>query len=190
MEVLFSFGTSKQFPFQGGYIIIDSDSRAAAISEFRRRYPDINEGIINCSDIYTDPVSIQEFKSNGNLGKGCHMYIKSYKEFPKECIGESDIASLTLRGPDSVAILNFGGDNYYQAYMCDENASIGEHYEKAFESEHWLRIYDDYGLQKEIKAEKITVYQAGSYGCIIQTKNERQIENFKCKNKKNNEITR
>lgn len=31
MEVLFSFGTSEQFPFQGGYIIINASNKIAAV---------------------------------------------------------------------------------------------------------------------------------------------------------------
>lgn len=75
MEVLFSFGTSKQFPFQGGYIIINAADKQTAIKEFRKRYPDVTPGIINCSDIYTSPARIREFKRDGTLGAGCHLYI-------------------------------------------------------------------------------------------------------------------
>ena len=75
MEVLFSFGTSEQFPFQGGYIIINAPNKIAAVEEFRRLYPDVHPGILNCSDVYTNPNLIKNFKESGNLGAGCHLYI-------------------------------------------------------------------------------------------------------------------
>ncbi len=75
MEVLFSFGTSEQFPFQGGYIIINASNKIAAVEEFRRLYPDIHPGILNCSDVYTNPDLIKDFKESGNLGAGCHLYL-------------------------------------------------------------------------------------------------------------------
>ena len=35
MEVLFSFGTSEQFPFQGGYIIINASDKISGTSRNR-----------------------------------------------------------------------------------------------------------------------------------------------------------
>lgn len=75
MEVLFSFGTWKGYPFQRGYIIINAVDVQTAIKEFRNHYPDFNSGRLNCCDIYTDDARISEFKENGNLGVGCHQYI-------------------------------------------------------------------------------------------------------------------
>ena len=39
----FTFGTAKQFPYQGGYLIVRARNQAEAIQRFRRSYPDINE---------------------------------------------------------------------------------------------------------------------------------------------------
>lgn len=75
MEVLFSFGTSEQYPFQGGYIIINAANRYEAVQEYRKRYPDRTPGIINCADIYDNYYTVADFKENGNLGEGCHLYI-------------------------------------------------------------------------------------------------------------------
>ena len=84
MEVLFSFGTWEKYPFQRGYLIINAHSKYDAVNEFRRRYPDVNPGTLNCADVYTDSHTIREFKQNGNLGKGCHLYIDMIKEEMKE----------------------------------------------------------------------------------------------------------
>lgn len=54
----------------------------------------------------------------------------NYKEFGKEYIGDSDVASLVLVGVTkkglSAEILNFGEDRSYSAYMADgDNVEIG-----------------------------------------------------------------
>lgn len=84
MEVLFSFGSWKGYPYQNGFVIIDAPDKKAAIEEFRRRYPDKTPGVINCSDIYTDKDKIKTFTEENNLGAGCHKYISlNYpKKFP------------------------------------------------------------------------------------------------------------
>jgi len=98
---------------------------------------------------------------------------KSYKDYPKSHIGSSDISSLILAGyvPDKGMVpqrLDFGEDGDYAAYVVtDKNVGIGAHYRKVAEFENWMNVYDDYGLVKEVKADKIIVYRAGERGCII-----------------------
>lgn len=94
--------------------------------------------------------------------------MKNYKDFEKVFIGDSDIASLTLRSPMEATVLNFGEDNSYKAYIVEGNAEIGEHYDKVYECNNWLKIYDDDGLSAEFDADYIAVYRAGEMGCIIQ----------------------
>lgn len=48
----FTFGTAKQFPYQGGYLIVRARNQTEAIQRFRRSYPDINENTVNCAFIY------------------------------------------------------------------------------------------------------------------------------------------
>lgn len=98
-----------------------------------------------------------------------HYEMKHYKEFTKIYIGDSDIASLILRGPDKLAELRFGGDNSYFAYECFGDVVIGNHYTKVFESSTWLSIYDDHGrVYENYRAgESVRVFRAGDYGCII-----------------------
>ena len=99
--------------------------------------------------------------------------MKTYKDFPKEYIGSSDIASLIFAGPRSVEYVDFGEDGSYHAYMVnDKNAAIGEHYQLAAEFQHWIRIYDDETLIKNISAETIKIYRSGMFGCIIQYYND------------------
>lgn len=94
--------------------------------------------------------------------------MKNYKEFKKEYIGNSDIASLVLRAPMKLQELYFGEDASYYAYICDEICEIGNHYELVFECKHWLKIYDDTEMTKEFNGKEIKVYKAGNFGIIIQ----------------------
>ncbi len=96
--------------------------------------------------------------------------MKSYKEFEKVHIGDSDIAGLVLRSPSKVQELAFGEDGSYSAYVVDGEVEIGEHYEKVYAAYGWLKIYDDNGLSASFAGNIITVYRSGDYGCIIQIK--------------------
>lgn len=99
--------------------------------------------------------------------------MKFYKD-RKEDIGSSDVAALVLMGPKfgeglRTQILNFGEDGCYSAYIVDDpEVEIPNHYKKMAKFCKWLKIYDDDGLCKDYRAEKINVYRAGEYGCIIQ----------------------
>ena len=71
-EFYFTFGTSKQFPYCGGWVKVIAPDYKAAVMTFRAKYPDVNEGIINCSDIYTAEQFAKSEMADGNLGAGCH----------------------------------------------------------------------------------------------------------------------
>lgn len=98
--------------------------------------------------------------------------MKNYKDFEKQYIGSSDIASLILAGCNenglSLKELHFGQDASYSAYIVEGEAEIGSHYHKVAEFESWLKIYDDDELVKSFRGKKITVYRAAEMGCIIQ----------------------
>lgn len=98
--------------------------------------------------------------------------MKSYKDFEKQYIGSSDIASLILVGCDknrlSLKELHFGQDASYQAYIVEGKAEIGSHYHKVAEFESWMKIYDDEELVKQFIGKNIIVYRAAEMGCIIQ----------------------
>lgn len=103
---------------------------------------------------------------------------KTYKDFEKKYIGDSDYAALTLTGCDQMVgiktqLLTFDGDDAYHAYIVTEDIEIPEHYEEAATFERWMRVYDDYELTAYIQADKITVYRAGLFGCIIKAINQR-----------------
>ena len=74
VEVLFTFGTAEQFPFELGYVSITAPSVQMAVEEFRRHYPDVNDGLLNCADYYYTVEEVARIKEHGN-GPGCHRAI-------------------------------------------------------------------------------------------------------------------
>lgn len=100
--------------------------------------------------------------------------MKNYKEFEKEYIGSSDVASLIMSGYVEgkgldLNELHFVKDGSYYAYIVNEaEATIGNHYHKVAEYKNWLKIYDDLELVRKFRAEKIVIYRAAEMGCIIQ----------------------
>ena len=74
IEVLFTFGSWEKYPFQMGYVSITAPSVKEAVAEFRRNWPDLTEGTLNCCDYYFKSESIAEIKEHGN-GAGCHKSI-------------------------------------------------------------------------------------------------------------------
>lgn len=106
------------------------------------------------------------------------MKNKSYKDFEKTFIGDSDIASLILSGcsvigKQEVDILKFGLDGNYNAYIVNDKMTfIPECYELRNIFKGWLKIYDDSSLTQSFYADEIYVYRAGEMGCIIQLVNK------------------
>lgn len=98
--------------------------------------------------------------------------MKNYKDYQKVSIGSSDIASLVLVGISEsnlkAEFLHFAGDGEYQAYIVDNEAEIGAHYEKMYTFTHWMKVYDDEELMHDFNAREINVYRAGDFGCIVQ----------------------
>lgn len=68
----FTFGTSDKFPFRGGWVEVFAPDYNAAIKAFRSKHPDVNEGIVNCSDIYTEERFMKTEMVHDNLGATCH----------------------------------------------------------------------------------------------------------------------
>lgn len=50
----FTFGTAEQYPFQDTYIVVMAKNENDAIATFRRSFPDVTPGIVNCSFIYNE----------------------------------------------------------------------------------------------------------------------------------------
>lgn len=54
MNYYFTFGTAEYFPYKDGYLIVKASNIGEAVNKFRKKYPDIEKGIINCSFVYTE----------------------------------------------------------------------------------------------------------------------------------------
>lgn len=54
MKYYFTFGSSKEFPFQNGYITVEGLSHRDIIRTFRASYPDRTDNVLNCADYYTE----------------------------------------------------------------------------------------------------------------------------------------
>lgn len=50
----YTFGTADSFPFKKGWVEVKAQDRAEANKLFRKHFPDVNEGYLNCSDLYTE----------------------------------------------------------------------------------------------------------------------------------------
>ena len=50
----FTFGSSDKFPFNNGYLIVKAENIRQAVSLFRAYFPDRTDGVVNCSDYYTE----------------------------------------------------------------------------------------------------------------------------------------
>lgn len=50
----FTYGTDKNFPFQGGWTEVHAADRNQAVALFRHEHPDRTPGLVNCSSIYAE----------------------------------------------------------------------------------------------------------------------------------------
>lgn len=96
-----------------------------------------------------------------------------YKNYMKEYIGASDSARLLIEGVNDEGImevkrLNFGEDGSYNAYIVDAKCEIPSHYQLQFSFNDFILINDDFGRVAKCESQKINIYTAGSFGCIIQ----------------------
>ncbi|MCT7397820.1 hypothetical protein N5B56_01795 [Eubacterium sp. LFL-14] len=76
----FTFGDWDKFPFQNGYLIVESKDIAEGIAEFRKHHPDINEGTVNCSFIYNE----EEWEKEGLALKYPGKPLKIYRSVEAE----------------------------------------------------------------------------------------------------------
>ena len=81
----FTYGSSRQYDFQGGWTEVEASDIEAACAAFRAHHPDKNRGILNCGMVYTE----EQFKATrmyteGNLGAYCHEKITLLRECSKE----------------------------------------------------------------------------------------------------------
>ena len=67
----YTFGSSLQFPFQNGYVIVEAQDIEESHTKFRKRFPDRNEDTLNCAFYYNE----EEF-TRLEINGMCHETIK------------------------------------------------------------------------------------------------------------------
>ena len=50
----FTFGSWEKYPYQNRYLVVYAEDVREAVQKFRRKHPDITEGIVNCAAWYTE----------------------------------------------------------------------------------------------------------------------------------------
>ena len=73
----FTFGTGEEYPFYGGWVKVMANDRGDACEKYRARFPDRDEGFVNCAFIYSEPEFTQtRMAASGNYGFFCHEIIE------------------------------------------------------------------------------------------------------------------
>ena len=68
----FTYGSSKNYPFHGGWTEVIAPNKHMAIGAFNAVHPPRIENIINCASVYDEKTFHGfEMSRNGNLGKFC-----------------------------------------------------------------------------------------------------------------------
>lgn len=74
----FTFGSDEEFPYHGGWVIIEAASQMMARLLFQSIYPDRHQNTLNCAWVY-DAEEFEKtdmYKNNDNLGSACHAHFK------------------------------------------------------------------------------------------------------------------
>lgn len=69
----FTFGSAKQYPYgRGEYIVVEGISKIDCLDGFRKKYPDVTQGVLNCSDYYEETywkINVEPFYYAGDEPK-------------------------------------------------------------------------------------------------------------------------
>ena len=85
----FTYGTSRQFPYEGGWTEVEACNERTACEAFRAFHRDVSPNLMNCSGVYTEE-AFKRYKmyTHGNFGAFCHEKITLLREY---CDGVSDM---------------------------------------------------------------------------------------------------
>ena len=77
----FTYGTSRQYDYQGGWTEVEAPDGRTAMAAFRVFHPDKNEGVLNCSSVYPESAFKKtKMYTEGNFGARCHERITLLRE--------------------------------------------------------------------------------------------------------------
>lgn len=82
-DFYFTYGSDKQYPFNGGWTKITAPSINTALNLFTAVHP-IIDGCLNCADYYTEDEfkKTNMYRNNSNCGFGEHEHITMNIEYP------------------------------------------------------------------------------------------------------------
>lgn len=167
----FTYGTDKNFPFQGGWTEVHAAARNQAVALFRREHPDRSPGLVNCSSIYTkkqfqDKV-LPLYKDGDTFWSVCH-----------ECITPDGVTyPIKENRPDMDMLLkefNAAYDRLYNnAFITSEETSASNVFDNKIKSDPWYKalVQDFFKARQDfISSER----EAAAFELALQTCLQRQ----------------
>ena len=167
----FTYGTDKNFPFQGGWTEVHAADRNQAVALFRREHPDRSPGLVNCSSIYTkkqfqDKV-LPLYKDGDAFWSVCH-----------ECITPEGVTyPIKENRPDMDMLLkefNAAYDRLYNnAFITSEETSASNVFDNKIKLDPWYKalVQDFYKARQDfISSER----EAAAFELALQTCLQRQ----------------
>lgn len=167
----FTYGTDKNFPFQGGWTEVHAADRNQAVALFRREHPDKTPGLVNCSSIYTEKQFQDKvlplYKDGDAFWSVCH-----------ECITPEGVTyPIKENRPDMDMLLNeFNAayDRLYNnAFITKEETSAGDAFDNKVKSDPWYKAL----VQDFFKARQDLISsdrEAAAFEIALQTCLQRQ----------------
>lgn len=74
----FTYGTSPDYPFRGGWTEVRALNFKQAVGIFKAHHPCTHGNVLNCADYYTEEeFEKHKFPYSGNLGNSCHEVLCS-----------------------------------------------------------------------------------------------------------------
>lgn len=167
----FTYGTDKNFPFQGGWTEVHAAARNQAVALFRREHPDRSPGLVNCSSIYTEKQFKDKvlplYKDGDAFWSVCH-----------ECITPEGVTyPIKENRPDMDMLLkefNAAYDRLYNnAFITSEETSASNVFDNKIKSDPWYKaLVQDFvkARQDFISSER----EAAAFELALQTCLQRQ----------------
>ena len=167
----FTYGTDKNFPFQGGWTEVHAADRNQAVALFRREHPDKTPGLVNCSSIYTEKQFQDKvlplYKDGDAFWSVCH-----------ECITPEGVTyPIKENRPDMDMLLkefNAAYDRLYNnAFITSEETSASNVFDNKKKSDPWYKSL----VQDFVKARQDFISsdrEAAAFEIALQTCLQRQ----------------
>ena len=167
----FTYGTDKNFPFQGGWTEVHAADRNQAVALFRREHPDKTPGLVNCSSIYTEKQFQDKvlplYKDGDAFWSVCHERITP----------EGVTYPIKENRPDMDMLLNeFNAayDRLYNnAFITKEETSAGDAFDNKVKSDPWYKalVQDFFKARQDfISSDR----EAAAFELALQTCLQRQ----------------